>query len=57
MSTERKLTLRKENDQKKQMLAKVKSKFQPFPGGPFVPQRPRGSGDPLGHQAPRYVFY
>ncbi|ELK27671.1 Cutaneous T-cell lymphoma-associated antigen 5 [Myotis davidii] len=36
--TERKLEyLWRENDHNKQMLAKVKSKFKPFPGGPFVP--------------------
>ncbi|CAK6447019.1 unnamed protein product [Pipistrellus nathusii] len=52
--------LRRENDRNRQMLAKVKSKFQPFPGGPLTPAAPpavhRGPavpGHPLTHQAPR----
>nr|KAF6374246.1 hypothetical protein mPipKuh1_009470 [Pipistrellus kuhlii] len=50
--TERKLQyLWRENEHNKQMLAQVKSKFQPFPSDPFVPadlphspQRPKVSG-------------
>ncbi|EPQ19988.1 Cutaneous T-cell lymphoma-associated antigen 5 [Myotis brandtii] len=59
--TERKFQdLRRENDRNRQMLAKVKSKFQPFPGGPFAPAAPlaahRGPavpGRPLSHRTPR----
>ena len=41
VSTERKLKeLRKENEHKRQMLAKVKSKFQPFSRGPCAPAIP-----------------
>nr|KAF6341584.1 hypothetical protein mMyoMyo1_011985 [Myotis myotis] len=59
--TERKFQdLRRENDRNRQMLAKVKSQFQPFPGGPFAPAAPlaahRGPavpGSPLSHRTPR----
>lgn len=41
VSTERKLKeLRKENEHKRQMLAKVKSKFQPFSRVPCAPATP-----------------
>ncbi|KAF5926281.1 hypothetical protein HPG69_011411 [Diceros bicornis minor] len=59
--TTRKLKeLRRKNDRTRQMLAKVKSKSQPFPRGPSTPAAPptapRGPemwGDPRGHQAPQ----
>lgn len=50
----------RENEHDRQMLAKVKSKFQPFPGGPFgpaaLPAADRGPpvpGRPLSHQVSR----
>lgn len=54
---ERKL---KEQDRKRQMLAKVESNFQPFPKDSCAPAAPprahRGlelPGEPLGHEAPQ----
>ena len=59
--TERKLQeLWRENERNRQLLAKAKFPFQPFPGGPFAPAAPpaayRGPEvpvRPLGHRVPR----
>ncbi|KAF6120087.1 hypothetical protein HJG60_010413 [Phyllostomus discolor] len=59
--TERKLQeLWKENDRNRQLLARARSTFRPFPGGPFAPAAPpaayRGPevpGRPLGRRVPR----
>ena len=56
-AVERKL---KEQDRKRQMLAKAESNFQPFPKdscAPAAPPRAHGGlelpGEPLGHEAPQ----
>lgn len=58
MLMKRKLNeLGKENYLKRQMLAKVKSKFQPFPGGPLASERPENARAFPGHQSLHGVLY